>query len=148
MEGIKIKKPLELTKETALELMRKAAGITDISRIWGGMYSPDRYQYRAAVGKYLLIVCENDWHDFSGLYNVRLVNITASELAMQDIQMYFRPVTLERDYDAEVKFLRQQETFERQLWVRTIGTEEAHKLVDEYGNTDHQSDSVDSAGSL
>lgn len=52
--------------------------------------------YRASTALFE-ITCENDWYSRNGRYSLTITDRDGGQL----IRMYFKPDTLERDYDAE-----------------------------------------------
>ena len=126
-----MERPLVLTKKMALKIMKRACGITDINLLRqkeNGL--PDVYIFAADIGC-LTVLCENDWYDRCGLYSIHIVGNTYTS-----IRMYFLPDTLERDYAAEAEYYRREARFSRACWVHYVGPEEAHKLVDQYAQSE------------
>ena len=115
---------VNLTKKTAYELISRISTGRNIKK---DDTPPDVAIYRASTGPSgLTITCENDWFDRNGL-----IKLTISDGGNQIVQ-YFSPNTLERDYTAEQAYKDDLERERRVSWVRRVGKEQAHKMVDRY----------------
>lgn len=116
---------IKLTKKTAYELISRISTGRNIKKddtSW-----PTVAIYRASTGPSgLEIICENDWYDYNGL-----IKLTISDGENQIIH-YYSPTTLEREYDDEQIYKDKLERERRVEWVRNVGKERAHKLVDRY----------------
>ena len=118
---------VKLTKKTAYELISRISTGRNIKK---DDTPPDVAIYRASTGPAgLTITCENDWFDHSGL-----IKLTISDgVGANTILMYFSPATLERDFvaeDAEKEWIERER---RVNWVSRVGKEQAHKLIESYG---------------
>ena len=115
---------IKLTKRTAYELISRISTGRNIKK---DDTAPDVEIYRASTGPSgLEITCENDWFDRNGF-----IKLTISDGENRIIH-YYSPNTLERDYVAEQAYKDDLERDRRVSWVRNVGKERAHKLVDRY----------------
>ncbi len=121
-------KPCKLTRTNALKLMRQIIPVP-LNVINGGVYSAGVVCYTAPVGlKGLEIKVENDWFARNGCIKLTISDAKGGNR----LTMYFSPSTFERDYSAEEFDKKEAAVDARKQWVREVGREQAHKLVDQY----------------
>ena len=92
---------VQLNKKTAKELVKKVLGVS------GSVLQKDKTGdgadiYRMTIGE-LNITVENDWLGRNGLFVLTIDSRT------QHMRLYFRPDTLEEDFEAEEEWKRDEE---------------------------------------
>lgn len=120
------KKNVKLTMNAARLLARQVMPGVKLER---DKTPPSVAIYRGDTGPDgLSIRVENDWFHGDGM-----IHMTISDFGgMGYIERIYSPDTLERNIDAEEDAKRKGAKQERIEWVRSIGKELAHGLVDKY----------------
>lgn len=118
------KKPIRLTRKTAEHILRRELG-QKLSLQVDDMSLPAQ-RYHASTGN-LHITIENDWYERNGLIRLRVADPSG-----QDIHMYIRPETLERDLLAEEKRRIVLERERLESWANLHGAAFCHKMIDQW----------------
>ena len=120
------KKNVKLTMAAASRLAR---GVFPGIKLERDKTVPDVAIYRGSTGPDGLSVrIENDWLRHDGAIHM----IISDFGGMGCMERIYDPDTMERNIDAEEDAKRKDAKQERIEWVRSIGKELAHGLVDKY----------------
>lgn len=120
------KKNVKLTMAAASRLAR---GVFHGIKLERDKTVPDVAIYRGSTGPDGLSVrIENDWLRHDGAIHM----IISDFGGMGRMERIYDPDTMERNIDAEEDAKRKDAKQERIEWVRSIGKELAHGLVDKY----------------
>lgn len=94
------KSTIQLTRKMVRKLTRRIFPYVKMER--SRWLMPDTDIYCGKTGSQgLILVCENDWQSGCGRIKFSILDATAGS----SITQYFRPDTLERDFDFEAKQL-------------------------------------------
>ena len=120
------KKNVKLTMAAASRLAR---GVFPGIKLERDKTVPDVAIYRGSTGPDGLSVrIENDWLRHDGAIHM----IISDFGGMGRMERIYDPDTMERNYAAEMVEKHEETKRDRIVWVQSIGTELAHKLVDKY----------------
>lgn len=121
------KKNVKLTMAAASRLAR---GVFPGIKLERDKTVPDVAIYRGSTGPDGLSVrIENDWLRHDGMIHMIVSDFGGG---MGHMERIYDPDTMERNYAAEMVAKHEETKRDRIVWVQSIGTELAHKLVDKY----------------
>ena len=124
-----MRKPCKLTKKTALMLIQRVFPILPKALILSPSGNNEAVIFTALTGPDgLEIRVENDWFDLNGCIKLTVSDNSGGSC----LTMYFSPSTFERDHLAEEFYKKEAVADARKQWVREVGREQAHKLVEQY----------------